>query len=345
MFQLRALLERRTKIFLVAASLLVLCFVSFSNVYKANRLLTHLQPESKFMDARWPDLTPIVVKDFKFIMVTIPKVGCTQWNRLARVMMGEPHDLGHLETHNPNLNGLSYLSDYSTSKAESMLMDDTWTKAIFVRNPIDRILSAFLDKSIDNADYFDKVCCEPYLEEGDFNEYNFCRNYQHSFHYFLLRTEDCYNVHWDLQERAVELEWWSRINFVGRIDNAKNDSERLLKILTSRKDGETAWDKYGSTGWGVNHTSPFNEMETVPHRTDAHEQLREFYTACTEAFVKEKWREDFLSQHFHFDEIMLFDPPADLDQCDFTLDNFKRIAGTEGFQAKIRSQRNATGLQ
>ena len=110
MFQLRALLERRTKIFLVAASLLVLCFVSFSNVYKANsRLLTHLRPESKFMEARWCDLTPIVVKDFKFIMVTIPKVGCTQWNRLARVMMGEPHDLGQRQTHNPHFNGLSYL--------------------------------------------------------------------------------------------------------------------------------------------------------------------------------------------------------------------------------------------
>ena len=111
MFQLRALLESRTKIFLVAASLLVLCFVLFSNVYKANsRLLTHLRPESKFvMEARWRDLTPIVVPEFKFVMVTVPKVGCTQWNRLARVMMGEPHDLGHLETHNPNLNGLSYL--------------------------------------------------------------------------------------------------------------------------------------------------------------------------------------------------------------------------------------------
>ena len=110
MFQLRgAPLGRRTKIFLVAASLFVLCFFSFDNVYKANRLLTHLQTDSKFMEARWPDLTPIVVSEFKFVMITIPKVGCTQWNRLARVMMGELHDLGQLQVHNPHLNGLSYL--------------------------------------------------------------------------------------------------------------------------------------------------------------------------------------------------------------------------------------------
>lgn len=112
MIQLRPLLERRTKIFLFATGL-VLCFVSFNNVNQSIRLLTHLQPESKFMDSRWPDLTPIVVPEFKFIIVTIPKVGCTQWNRLARTMMGYKDDLGHLETHNPHLNGLSYLCKYN----------------------------------------------------------------------------------------------------------------------------------------------------------------------------------------------------------------------------------------
>lgn len=337
MFQLRGTpLGRRTKKFLVAASLFVLCFVSFDNVFKANRLLTHLQPDSKFMEKRWPDLTPIVVPEFKFVFITIPKVGCTQWNRLARLMMGELTDLGQLELHNPQLNGLKYLSEYSTSKAESMLTDETWTKAIFVRNPIDRILSAFLDKAVHNGDYFDKHCCQnPYLVEGDLIEYEFCRRHQHNFHYFLLRTDDCHNVHWKMQERVVDSEWWPYINFVGTMDHAKNDSETLLKSLTSTKDGRTAWDEYGSTGWGENHTSAFGEIGEAHHRTNAHEKLREYYSPCTEAFVRDRWREDFTSPHFHFDEIILFDPPADIELCDFTLDNFKRVAATEGLQARI----------
>ncbi len=62
-----------------------------------------------FMRRSHPDLTPIVVPEFKLIMITIPKNGCTEWNRLARVMMGYEDDLEQRFNHIPEMNGLTYL--------------------------------------------------------------------------------------------------------------------------------------------------------------------------------------------------------------------------------------------
>jgi Sulfotransferase family len=74
-------------------------------------------------------------------------------------MMGDT-DWRRWDVHNPTTNGLRYLYHYSIEQASNMITSNEWKKAIFVRDPMDRILSAYLDKAIsNNSSYVIQQCC------------------------------------------------------------------------------------------------------------------------------------------------------------------------------------------
>ena len=84
----------------------------------------------------------------------------------------------HLNSiHDPAKNGLTYLTDYSLEEAQLMLNSEEWTRAVFVREPKERILSAYLDKFRLVPEFFDAACCH----KGLLNETGVleCRNKVH----------------------------------------------------------------------------------------------------------------------------------------------------------------------
>lgn len=67
--------------------------------------------------------------------------------------------------HNPRHNNLKYLWDYSLEEANEIMTSPEWTRAIFVREPKQRFLSAFLDKAVSNDGWHVmKTCCHKALE-------------------------------------------------------------------------------------------------------------------------------------------------------------------------------------
>jgi len=64
------------------------------------------------------------------------------------------------DPHDVNTNGLRYLHQYSFENASAMLTDPEWTNAIFVREPKERFLSAYLDKGKGREGrYVVRHCC------------------------------------------------------------------------------------------------------------------------------------------------------------------------------------------
>lgn len=59
------------------------------------------------------DSVPIVRPNSKLIFFTVPKVACTLFKQLFRRMMGYGNYTAPKLAHNPKINGLTYLSDYS----------------------------------------------------------------------------------------------------------------------------------------------------------------------------------------------------------------------------------------
>ena len=125
-----------------------------------------LPQDGIYQKGTW-DKAPIVLEEYKLLFFTVPKVGCTAFKQLFRRMMGHADWKDHqyytqpFLPHNPDRNGLKYLSQYPLEKANEMLTSDEWTRAIFVRDPQERVLSGYLDKAgHSQGSYLRMQCCK-----------------------------------------------------------------------------------------------------------------------------------------------------------------------------------------
>lgn len=94
--------------------------------------------------------TPIVFEGYKLVLIANPKVASTVLKQLMRRMMGY-EDNYHVHKwnkvglpHSWPANGLNYTSQYSLQKVNEMMTSNEWTRAMFVRDPKEHMLSAYL---------------------------------------------------------------------------------------------------------------------------------------------------------------------------------------------------------
>lgn len=264
------------------------------------------------------DGAPIVLERFRLLLFTIPKNSCTVLKQLARRIMSYKDYLDdvHPLPHAPKRNGLQYLYDYPPSIADTMLTDPSWTRAIIIRDPMERLLSAYLDKGRQNA-YMQFHCC---LRENDDDEaaaestdttttqgqhylllqqlLNCTHRLPHlgptasekqdkqslpflSFHDFLalIPNSMCRNdPHFQPQAQRMEHKYWKYINFIGHMETISTDVEQLLKQVG-------AWDDYGASGWPNTNQAIFASSTTVHHKTDASSKLQDYYAPGSETLA------------------------------------------------------------
>lgn len=215
----------------------------------------------------------VVIPSHKLIFVPIPKVACTIWYKLLRRMTGLEDwqsDLGPLPQ-NPDVNGLTYLADYSRAQATDMWTSLEWTKAIMVRDPRERLLSAYLDKvkhSLSRA-LVHGICCP------DTNSCAEDRNMTLSQFVNLLVERECWNTgdHWSLQCERMERKYWPHVTTVLHLDRAATDVQRLLKQVG-------AWKEFGAFGWGIDgKASIFSPNVTTRHETNAAALMGHYYNS------------------------------------------------------------------
>ncbi|KAL3918764.1 MAG: hypothetical protein SGARI_007377, partial [Bacillariaceae sp.] len=116
-----------------------------TNISYIDSLVHALQNRSKvYFPGTW-DGAGIVIQEYKLVLFTQGKVACTVFKQLARRMMHINDWRKHAEPnipHNPKHNGLVYLYPYKMPDALTILTSPEWTRAIFVRDPKERTLSA-----------------------------------------------------------------------------------------------------------------------------------------------------------------------------------------------------------
>jgi Sulfotransferase family len=243
------------------------------------------------------DVAPVVLEEFKLLFYTQAKVGCTVWKMLFRRMMKydnwDVENCCGLIPWNPKTNGLKYLYDYDLRTANKMLNDPHWTRAIFVRDPKERFLSAYLDKARQNPYFLEQQCCGSQIQCGTDTIYNAGQS-PSAFFSFITQ---CDNAHWRPQSERLPTTktksnkssnnaLWSTINFVGHMETVAVDAERLLRLVG-------AWQGYGASGWGRNGTEGIFSTNTAKHATLAAHRLREFLTPELEAQLDRYYQEDY----------------------------------------------------
>jgi len=89
------------------------------------------------------------VPQAKLIFCGIPKVGISEWIKFFRFVMGTGDylSLPHYKTDIDQWR----VSRLGNEAAQKLFQDPTWTKAVFLREPAERLLSAYQDKVVKHA--------------------------------------------------------------------------------------------------------------------------------------------------------------------------------------------------
>lgn len=260
------------------------------------------------------DSSPIVIEEHNLIFFTIPKVSCTIFKRLFRRMLGYS-DWQTKYAHDPKNNGLRYLVNYSLDEANKMLIDPTWTRAIFVRDPKERVVSAFLDKAVRNhGQYVVDHCCHHFKDDPrTLKEWLlFCPNDARgvgmvknkvfnsdiTFEQFVGHIlPKCDDPHWTPQHMVMADKFWPIINFIGHFERIQEDTKRLLFRLGQNT--STLWDQFGESGWGGTNNSIYDKELSVAHGTGAKNYLSmHLNTPALHAQIEHYYYKDY--DHFHY---------------------------------------------
>jgi len=196
---------------------------------------------------------------------------------------------------NPETNGLKYLYDYSLERATEIMTSPEWTRAIFVRDPKERFLSAYLDKVMQNPLYLRTKCCP----DGSCVE-----SARESLGNFLRIARRCDDAHWRPQSRRMEPWFWQYINFVGHMDSLRDDAEKLFRQVG-------AWEEYGSSGWGENEDESFIQAKAGgsgrAHATNARQKLKEYMWPELEVKLDNFYASDYLNPKLGLQKLEVFE--------------------------------------
>ena len=224
--------------------------------------------------------------------------------------MAENGDLPH----DPKTNGLAYLYHYSIPDALTMLTHPNWTRAIFVRDPKERTLSAFLDKAArKQGQYVRRHCCNTKNstcgEEANASFLGFLR---------VIQERCCCDPHWRRQSKRIDRAFMPFINFVGHFDRIQVDTKRLLRSLNLNdpavnnngiyNERSDPWTAFGASGWGnYGNESIFSKDTKARHQTSAMTKLRQYYNKSSELLVEKLFAADYGDPMLNFTRFSLFD--------------------------------------
>jgi hypothetical protein len=242
-----------------------------------------------------------VIEKYKLIFVTIQKSGGTVWKQLFRKILGHD-DWRTGRTWGSDLGLPRLRSRYNVSQVTQLMNDPTYTRAIFVRDPKERFLSAYLDKALQTG-YAENKCCKGKRNKKAGER---CSKQIQTFSGFVDVTRSCHDTHWMPQSTTGRLEpkFVPLLNFVGHLETAFEDAKRLLQRVG-------AWEEHGKTGWGLHgNESIFQSKSYVKHKTSSSTTntshgskdrfLARYYTPELEKEIEKRFQDDYRTLMYNF---------------------------------------------
>ena len=223
-----------------------------------------------------------VHSESRFIFFTIPKVACTSWIQLFLRLEGykdwanDPHHRA----------GRPFLSDLSCESIECHFNDTSWTKAVFFRDPAERLLSAYLDKIV-NGSYITRRQFNAGAGEISFRQFVEIVTNENTAAGDPRGLHENTDPHWKPQHLISNIEkFLPCTNFVGDFANLQKDSLALLERVG-------IWNEFGASGWGSSEDGQMFEKNIAVNKTGAAARLKDFYTDEMLVSVKKAYAKDY----------------------------------------------------
>lgn len=250
---------------------------------------------------------PVVNEEYKTVFFFGGMRESTAWKRMFVRMTGSPKWYVN-DIHQKEVNSLKWLNDFSLEDAQQIMTSPEWTRAIFVQNPKHRLLSVFKDqaKHTHIKGHFVNKISKLYGNLGEAPRG--CNQLHQVFTFFLKNITAALptDSRWMQIYDQIDEKWWPYINYVGDMDHLSEDAEALLRSITSDKDGASAWESWGRTGWGElqDGTTSFLAQDNYNHHTD--NELHKFYNARLENFVEKKYPKDLNNTYFQVSPVEIY---------------------------------------
>ncbi|XP_075470276.1 carbohydrate sulfotransferase 9-like [Ascaphus truei] len=176
-----------------------------------------------------------VEHNHKFIFCEVPKVGCSNWKRiilLLQMNLGiEANVLKHDDVHTTTL--LKRLSDYPPKRQRDML--NNYTKVMFTRDPLQRLVSAYRDKLLHSEPYysitFANIIKSKVRKTQDFKENV---TFEEFIRYILQENPQDRDIHWMPMFQLCH-PCNIKYDILGKFETMKQDADHVLKTIAAPK--------------------------------------------------------------------------------------------------------------
>ena len=231
----------------------------------------------------------LVSNRYKTLFCYVPKVACSNWKRVFLVLSGYNNSMAQISGPMAHESGLlDTLDRYSYDEINQKLQ--TYKKILFVREPLERVLSAYRNKFTTEHNinfhqrYGIKIIKKYRLnftrEPSDDEQVKFNEFVKYLLH---LRPDQLHDKHWELQHKICS-PCSINYDFIGRYETLKSDAARALEMMGAS--GKAAFPDIGKGKTG-------EESKTL---------MKEFYSQISqEEFVQltEMYKMDYLLFNYH----------------------------------------------
>ncbi|KAF3706000.1 Carbohydrate sulfotransferase 8 [Channa argus] len=183
----------------------------------------------------------VYVEDqFRLLYCEVPKAGCSNWKRVLMVLGGSststrdiPHDVAHYGNHLRRLE--SYVQGGIAERLRS------YTKVLFVREPFERLVSAYRDKFESPNSYYHPVFGRPIISRYRANATRSALRtgagvtFREFVQYLLdVRRPVGMDIHWEPISQLCN-PCLLRYNFIGKFESLAEEANFLLQRIGAPK--------------------------------------------------------------------------------------------------------------
>ncbi|XP_018416313.1 PREDICTED: carbohydrate sulfotransferase 9-like [Nanorana parkeri] len=211
----------------------------------------------------------------KFIYCEVPKVGCSNWKRIILLLNDSlglsASELKHYEVHSSRL--LRKLSSYPRATQEELLAN--YTKVMFTRDPLQRVVSAYRDKFLHEDDvYYSKTIAGVIKRRLKVNSTGPI-TFQQFVSFIVVENPSHRDTHWKPMFQLCDP---CRIQYdvIGKFESMTQDAEFVLKTIKAPKDMRYPSLKHHANDSRTNGDITEQYLKTLPH--DLYRRLLNVYS-------------------------------------------------------------------
>ncbi|XP_042310404.1 carbohydrate sulfotransferase 8-like [Sceloporus undulatus] len=171
-----------------------------------------------------------VDENHKFIYCEVPKVGCSNWKKILLLLTlnisRDTSEVNHSTIHTTNL--LKRLSSYSPEQQLEFL--STYTKVMFTRHPLERLVSAYRDKLLHSEPYYSITVANKIKAFSNRKNYTTKVTFQEFVNYVVARNPKDMDIHWQPMFLLCD-PCNIHYDILGKLETLARDVDHVLKRI------------------------------------------------------------------------------------------------------------------